>query len=556
MAVSAFKSSSRRGNQSSAPSSTPPSQPLNKPPIRRSRSVSAFSRSNLDISTEFLNKRDNPLFDQTSSNSDLKGPLSADSSNRGRSVTRNGESRSSAAIGRKESGRVLSGVDWGRRTRSASQCPVPRRRWSYSTSESEAECKDENDLKLVGNNRKGGLFASDSVMDQVKKLQHTWSSQHSPIKVSDCFATTLSGLQTQNCDDVVSTASSGYRSDEKTIKAVCEQVKSVQEDVPETSDIYETVRSEVRRAISDIQTDLASSIQRSNPTAIAVTNVADIPPDLVNPGAVELILEIRREYAKKLEESQERARNLREDLAVEEHRGQELDRILKEVLPYPMTPNVPKSRPARKASIERRRMSKRLAEDAKAYFDECVSLSTFDSSDFSSQEDPPLKSVGPPIPSSTYVCSPEASSNASVSNFTSFSSFLADKQESSIQEQPRNIHYDSSQPPSSIDTVGDVHRQFTSITGSIGTATKPCFSFSEKPSEASGLQQYIKKFEKNVSKLGTTIPIFCDCEYHYESSAESVLIDRVLLRNRIDSGSLLLCCAGNMLTSKSCGMGI
>ncbi|OIW06153.1 hypothetical protein TanjilG_01780 [Lupinus angustifolius] len=489
MAVSAFKSSSRRSNQSSAPSSTRPSQPLNKPPIRRSRSVSAFSRSNLDISNEFLNKRDNPLFDETSPNSDPKGPVSADSNNnRGRSVTRNGESRSSAAVGRKESGRVLSGVDSGRRTRSASQCPVPRRRWSYSTSESEAECKDENDLKLVGNNRKGGLFGSDTVIDQVKELQHSWSSHHSPIKVSDCFATTLSGLQTQNCDDAVSTASSGYRSDERTIKAVCEQVKSVQEDLPEASDIYETVRSEVRRAISDIQNDLASSIQRSNPTAIAVTNVADIPPDLVNPGAVELVLEIRREYAKKLEESQERARNLREGLAVEEHRGQELDRILKEVLPYPMTPSVPKSRPARKAS--------------------------------------------------------------------SFHILFRHLYESSIQEQSRNMHYDHSQPSSIIDTVGAVHGQLTSITGSIGAATKPCFSFSEKPSETSGLQQYVKKFEKNVSKLPTTRPNFRDCEYHYQSSAESVLVDRVLLRNRIDSGSLLLCCAGNMLTSKFCGMGI
>lgn len=46
------------------------------------------------------------------------------------------------------------------------------------------------------------------------------------------------------------------------------------------------------------------------------------------------------------------------------------------------------------ASVERRKMSKRLTEEAMAYFDECVSLSTFDSSDFSSPEDPPLKSIG------------------------------------------------------------------------------------------------------------------------------------------------------------------
>lgn len=44
------------------------------------------------------------------------------------------------------------------------------------------------------------------------------------------------------------------------------------------------------------------AIQRSNATAISVTNLADIPPDLVNPGAVELVYEIRKEYAKKLEE--------------------------------------------------------------------------------------------------------------------------------------------------------------------------------------------------------------------------------------------------------------
>ncbi|KAJ1376816.1 hypothetical protein SESBI_49547, partial [Sesbania bispinosa] len=417
MATAAFKSSSRRGSQSSTtPSNTPSSSGRssnNRAPIRRSRSVSAFSRtsSSLDVSTEFLNKRDNPLFSTTDevpqSNQTLletstpaKGASSAVSNGgaRGRSVARNAEP------GRKDSGRSLSRVDTGRRTRSASQCPVSRRHLNYSTSESEAECKDGNDLKFVGSSRKGGLVGrSDNGMADQAKALRTWSSQHSSIEVLDCFAATLSGLQTQNCDDVDSTASSGFGSDEKTIKAVCEQIKSVQRDQPEARDLYETVRSEVRRAISEIQIDLQSAIQRNNSTAIAITNVADIPPDLINPGTVELVLEIRREYTKKLEESHERARNLRADLAVEEHRGQELDRILKEVLPYPKTPNVQKSRPARKSSIERRKMSKRLAEDAKAYFDECVSLSTFDSSDFSSQEDPPLNLVGPPTPSGSHV---------------------------------------------------------------------------------------------------------------------------------------------------------
>lgn len=43
-------------------------------------------------------------------------------------------------------------------------------------------------------------------------------------------------------------------------------------------------------------------MRRSNAPALATTDIADIPPDLVNPSAVELVLDIRREYAKKLEQ--------------------------------------------------------------------------------------------------------------------------------------------------------------------------------------------------------------------------------------------------------------
>ncbi|KAK2407574.1 hypothetical protein P8452_69609 [Trifolium repens] len=534
MAVSAFKSSSRRGNQSSSSSST--STPTTTtttnraPPIRRSRSVSAFSRTNntFDFSTEFLNKRDNPLFDQISKSNEANVPLLESSAPvRGRSAVRNGEPS------RKDAGRSVSRVDTGRRsTRSASQCPVSRRQFNYSTSESDADCKDRKGLKLGGGNRKGGLFGrtDNDVIDQEKDLRR-WSSQHSAIEVSDCFAATPARLQTRNSDDAVSTASSGFGCDEKTIRAVSEQ-KSVQRDQSEGSDIYETVRSEVRRAISEIQVDLETAIQRSNPTAITVTNMADIHSDLLNPGTVELALEIRSEYTKKLEEAEERARRLRADLAVEEHRVRELDRILREVLPYPMIPNIPKSRPSRKSSIERKRMSKRLAEDAKAYFDECVSLSTFDSSDFSSQEDPPLSMVGPPTPSRL-------------------------TEESGTREQYHDIHYGTlQQPQGSIDSEEVSHGQVSSTADSKETDSnsKTCFSFARKPSEGAMLQQdiqqYIKKFEKNVSKLPTMRSSYGELrDYSFQTSAESLLFDRVILKNRIDSGRFLLCGGGNFWSS-------
>ncbi|XP_057729020.1 uncharacterized protein LOC130944629 isoform X3 [Arachis stenosperma] len=561
MAIAAFKSSSRRGNRNqnqnqnhsnstsatSARSSRQESR--TKAPIRRSRSVSAFSRGSSDISTEFLNKRDNPLFCSATpslppgnddaqpppssvlleaSDFDRPTPSASDPNNkafgaRGRHVTRNVDAKGGSWSS--STGRSLSRSDAGRRTRSASQCPASRRPWSYSTSESETDALDSSDLRFVESNRKGGLFGSDSGMvDQVRDLRR-WSSQHSSTK---------SSLETQRCADAVSMVSSGYGSDVKTIKAVSEKM-SVQGGPLVTSDVYETVRSEVRRAISEIQTDLESAIQRSNATAIAVTNIADIPPCLVNPDAEELVFEIRREYAQKLEEtlsymqSQERARNLRANLAVEEHCGQELDRILKEVLPYPKTPNVQKSHPTRKNSIERRRMSKRLAEDAKAYFDECVSLSTFDSSDFSSQDDPPVTSVGPPIPSDSYECL---------------------LQESASHGQLISRNYDVSQPCTVIDTAGSPE-----------SSCKSRFSFSQKSPESSGfaddIQQYIKMFEKNVLKSPNMRSGYHDIrEYSYQSPTESLLVDRVILKNRIEAGGLLLCSGGSILWSKYCGIGI
>jgi len=135
-------------------------------------------------------------------------------------------------------------------------------------------------------------------------------------------------------------------------------------------------------------------------------------------------------------------------------------------------------------------------------------------------------------------------------------------QELGTRGQSMNIHYDISQPPANIDTVGAFHGQVSSITDSTETGSKPCFSFAQKPSETSALQQdiqqYIKKFEKNVLKSSAMRSNYCDPhEYSFQSSAESLLNDRVLLKRRIESGSLILCGGGgNNLLSKFSGIGI
>jgi len=371
------------------------------------------------------------------------------------------------------------------------------------------------------------------------------STEGQPLKPKDSSGPYL---RIPNYEDGTS-GGSFSEAEERTIKAVCEQMKPIQGDQMGTGDtaangIYETVRSEVRRAISDIQNDLGSVIQRNNATNIACTNVADIPPDLVNPGAVELVLEIRREYATKFEESQERATKLRADLAVEEHRGQELSRILKEILPESKTNNVQKPRPGRKNSSERKKMSKRLTEEAMAFFDECVSISTFDSSDFSAPEDLPLNSVGTTTP----VCAIASLAHGSPSISTS--GCLNYKQESGGHVV--HSHTDSSLTASS--STGEPVINQASLRGGNNpeSGRKSKFSLSRKPTESTGLQLDIRNYIKNVEKEFHNGGINSEnskSNYYvpdelFHGRTESLLFDRVLLKNQIDSGSLHLCGGG------------
>ncbi|KAF4384679.1 hypothetical protein F8388_003986 [Cannabis sativa] len=579
MALSAFKSSSRRNNITTPPSSSSSTIPNNNgrraPDIsakrqaaaRRSRSVSALSRTTSDFSNasiDFLNKRDNPLFSATPSPPDLDNPAPTDSrpstvsadSRRGRSVSRNDNASLGAT---KEVGRTLSRVDTGRRNRSVSRCPGPRKSYMNSESEAELECSPVKSFgsKNLNLDETKRLVRTGST-DQLKGLR-TWSSQHSDIEPShDSGVSLFSSHPKTSRGDGASSTSSLLGVEEKTIKAVCEQMKSDRDSLDgdaSTVGIYETVRSEVRRAISEIQNDLekcnAEAIRRSNTSSIVNSNITDIPPDLVNPSAVELVSDIRREYAEKLEQSKERARQLRGDLAVEEHRGQELSRILKEVLPDPKISNVPKSRPGRKTSIERRKMSKRLTEEAMSYFDECVSLSTFDSSDFSSPEDPPVNIVGC-TPMDNSVSPLQASSSASATNFSS--SFFKDKQESSIQYQTINRHEAADQMASSshMDSTLDQSSP-TGINEGRGWKSQSHFSFARKATETPELQQdiqkYIRNSEKGVKKGDINSQFVrsngCDLgEYELQAASQSFVFDRMVMRNRIESGSLLLCNGG------------
>lgn len=161
MAVSAFKSTSKRGNFGNSSSSKSTSTAtynsvkegnsadlVTKCINRRSRSVSALPRtSSSSTIVDFLNKRDNPLFCSTSSsppdllesetlsrvaNFEPNVPKFSESptksegncvrnTRRGRSVVRNSEIGNKFGGFSKEMGRSLSTVDTGRRRRSVSR---------------------------------------------------------------------------------------------------------------------------------------------------------------------------------------------------------------------------------------------------------------------------------------------------------------------------------------------------------------------------------------------------------------------------------------------------
>ncbi|KAL5994956.1 hypothetical protein ACLOJK_025013 [Asimina triloba] len=592
MAVSAFRSTSKRGNIASSSNSSSSAKESNsgdlgkKIPHGRSRSVSAVSRSYSEISlpssvVEFSNKRDNPLFSNSSpsppdelehenvigiskfpersveSARTLTKPMGSGvpESRRGRSVSRSSDVKNQLPGTRTEYGRSLSRVDTRRRQRSLS-------RGHYGNSKKEVE--EEYQLSSSFRNTNNGSFRlndhrnSDKVTNASDSAYGTRNSQ-TPTKVTNSTESAYDARNSQtwsschplsepsdgllacalaNWDDGIST-SSYSEAEERTIKAVFAQMKPFQSDHPAggaaTDGIYETVRSEIRRAVSDIRDDLENVIQRKNPGMIAAANIADIPPELVNPDALELVSDIRRQYATKLEQSQERARKLRADLAIEEQRGQELSRILKQIIPDPKTSESQKSRPRRKASIERRKVSERLAEEAMNYFDECVSLSTFDSSDFSAPEDPSFGSVTATPMSGNRILS-RGSSGASITH------------SKEVDSQSRfSISTGSIDPSASSSTETAEQADANGISANHARSYEGYgggIQFSTLAAEADGLhdiQSFIKKFEKNFQKGQITRSSYNADDYKENVSAEKLLFDLVIFQNRIKYGGLLIC---------------
>ncbi|KAG0450899.1 hypothetical protein HPP92_026688 [Vanilla planifolia] len=339
MAFSSLKSTSRRGTRySTKPSSSAAKdqsclQPRRKNPIRRPRSVSAASRSYVNGAaaspaakkssvSQFSNTRDNPLF-SCSSSSSSEGEASepvfefggGDSNGgRGRLVSRSSGNVEKTASNRSQSALILSRVSSGRLLRSTSI-----ERFGYSMSKEEKDYRKTSILRVEDKVACSPKVMKDSgttlegydAMKQTKNLQ-TWRSKHS---VSDYF----NALSVRSWEDGISTSSLSDLEVKTMRKNECRSA-GVEMDY-----LYEIVRSEVHRAVSEIKCNLENAIRTNNFTVNAFDHALEMPPQLVNIDAVDC----RAEYETMLKESQERAKKLRADLAVEEQHELEIDKILK-----------------------------------------------------------------------------------------------------------------------------------------------------------------------------------------------------------------------------------
>ncbi|XP_076914472.1 uncharacterized protein LOC143573493 [Bidens hawaiensis] len=548
MATAAFKSNSKRssdgyGGRDSSKTNPNPNSRTQKPKLRRSLSVNAISRSpQIDISTEFLNKRDNPLYWSTGGDNSTEistpidvGASESKSSNvdriqRGRSVKRN-DGQTEVVSGRRRSlsrvnnnnhksngsgrrGRSVSRAQFASESEAEQESRIPVTRWASGKHLiSGIKSTESNGSGWRGRSVSRAQVASESEAEQESRIPVTpWvSGKHSVsgIKSVRNSRPSVGSSFDSHCEDGISTGSLS-EAEEKTIKAVYEQMKSFEvgnlKKEAANNEIYETVRSEVRRAIADMQDDLHDAIRRNGSGGLVST---DISP---KPGAVELVLDIRREYAKELEASQERARKLRSDLAIEERHRQELSKILKETLPEPKTSSSHRSRLGRKSSSERKKMSKRLTDEALSYFDECVSISTFDSSDFSAAEDPSVNSANTSRIDQQIVNGDQVSSSVVES---SCNKLMTDRV---------------------VETTDSTERDKQIV-----------FSFGHKQTESIKLQHdiesYIKTFEKDNSMDGiiSRHTNYNTDAYGLLDGNENLLFDKVLFRNRHESGSLHIC---------------
>ncbi|PUZ62812.1 hypothetical protein GQ55_3G016600 [Panicum hallii var. hallii] len=399
----------RRSSPPRAATSTPPPPPLPAPTRpraqRRSRSVSAAPRArghdSLQLQEDYANTRTNPLFDSAASPSASPSPPPGTTTSAGGGdVPRRGRGREPL----KDGGRGGCG-----RARSVSVAPQRRHAVSVPSADGAG---------AVGARR---ASRPRSVADDARPYRGSEGSRQMD-ETTHSEASTAVSSPGQHLEHVIWQQNNSNVPVDPVLEIPPEFDPDSAEFISDISDYATEFRKkdvveiplEFDTDASELVSDTRNSAAKQHWEQMEIplefdTDASELVPDIwhhevnqqlgqleasfeFDPDTSELAPDIT-EYTIKLKQSHERARKLRADLAVEEQREQELSRMLKDIVTTPQFTETHKKRPRRKSSIERLKVSRHLAEEAMNYFEECVSISTMDSTDFSSPEDPQPNSI-------------------------------------------------------------------------------------------------------------------------------------------------------------------
>ncbi|KAJ1273992.1 hypothetical protein BS78_05G029100 [Paspalum vaginatum] len=591
MASSAFKSTTRRALHGST-ASTSRSDPPPCPRRSRSRSVSAAPRAR-GLHEDFANTRTNPLFDSAASPSASPSPPPPPA------AAAAGSARGDVA--RRDRGRDPLKGGAGGRARSASVAP-PQRRPRTSSSSAAASAgagrRASRARSVAGDARHGRGSETDAEASDVARKLQSWRSRHSipegKHRAASCSSqgpTTVVGChqmdETTHSESSIGVSSPGHHLEHNNSTVPVDPVLEIPpefdpdsaEFISDISDFAtEYLKKDVVKIPLDFDKDAAELVSDTMKTAAKQhweqleipldfdTDASELVSDIWHCGAdqqqgqLETPLEFDpdtselapdiTEYTIKLKQSHERARKLRADLAVEEQREQELSRMLKDIVTVPNLTEAHKKRPRRKSSIERMKVSRHLAEEAMNYFEECVSISTMDSTDFSSPEDPQPNPV---------VNGPSKSN----SRFFHKGRSIFQEPHTPADQRGHNEESDKQTQCSISITGSDVSDSFIlshsnavdlksrrASSDDLGGFDTPrsrssCFSFTHEPErnvENCDVRQYLGNFGRgNNSELKETRSSYCADDYASHKVNPDLLKDTVTFQNRIEYGGLVLC---------------
>ncbi|CAI9757360.1 unnamed protein product [Fraxinus pennsylvanica] len=578
MATSAFKSTSKRttigGSSSEDSTSTSRS-------YRRSRSLSRFSRPEVvsepkgkfvntvrgsgdcteisldDLALEFFSsrnesesdvgagKREGHSVSRPGGGSSEIGRWASDTASsrrRGRSVSRNGGVDSKSYV-------VSNGSGSGSKNFTPAES-VSRRRRSLSVARyhiSDSESEVDNSRNPINRSILKGPIRGRSQMPLSRKAA-SLSNQHPGISLNQNDQSLLhdgysshSSAQTDDESNIVRIGKNGF---EKIIRAVYAEKKAeIHTEDAVNSGFYEAMRKELEYAVEEIRTELNQAVGR-NQAALSSGKCLQVE----KPKNLQDFSAIRKNYTAKLGQSEKRKQDLLAEILLEEQRGQELSKIVRDLLPDSKTSYVSqKPFRARKRSSEKCWASRQLSEEAGKYFEDFISnvedtdISSFDGerSDGSSTlgatrkardssirgeaesyQSPagsincPVEMEGVLLPWLTWETGPDGS--------------VSGKNKAQTPDTPKALQWDSEKDGISIN---DPSNHSTSSHGSWSPGFLNGPPLHTREENKGKTRQFV---DKQVSHFNTD-------EYVELGKSEELLFEMYKERNRISLGGLLLC---------------